>query len=63
MAWSDRVIEALRTGMMLNERVVGLAKKVERLDQGVPDLDRRLVRIETFVEIAESKRQGKLPPE
>ncbi len=61
MALSDKIIEALRSGVVLNERVVGLTKRVERLDRDVRDLDRRLVRIETFAEIAESK-QGKLPP-
>ena len=38
--------------MVLNERLNGLADKIERLDQDVRDLDRRVVRLETFVEIS-----------
>ncbi len=56
MAWSDRIIEALRTGIVLNERIAGLAKKIEQIDGDVRDLDRRIVRIETLLEIAGSKR-------
>lgn len=51
MAWSEKLLEALRKGMVLNERLNGLADKIERLDQDVRDLDRRVVRLETFVEI------------
>ncbi len=52
MAWKDKVVEALRAGLILNERVQSLAQRVERLDQDVRDMDRRLVRLETMVEIA-----------
>lgn len=46
MTWRDKVVEALRTGFVLNERVVELARKIERLDQDVRDIDRRVIRIE-----------------
>jgi hypothetical protein len=59
MAWRDKVVEALRTGFVLNERITELAKKVERLDQDVREIDRRLVRLEAFVELAD--RQKRLP--
>ncbi|MBA2408769.1 MAG: hypothetical protein H0V62_02965 [Gammaproteobacteria bacterium] len=52
MSWRDKVVEALRTGFVLNERVMELAKKVERLDDDVRTIDRRLVRMETLVELA-----------
>ncbi|MBA3731175.1 MAG: hypothetical protein H0W93_02115, partial [Gammaproteobacteria bacterium] len=49
----------LRTGFVLNERVLELAKRVERLDDDVRNIDRRLVRMETLVELA--GRQQRLP--
>ncbi|MGI8740820.1 MAG: hypothetical protein ACR2KU_14830 [Gammaproteobacteria bacterium] len=52
MTWRDKVVEALRTGFVLNERVMELAKRVERLDDDVRNIDRRLVRMETLVELA-----------
>ena len=30
MAWSEKLLEALRKGMVLNERLNGLADKIER---------------------------------
>lgn len=53
MSWKEKVVEALRGGLVLNERVQELGRKIERLDRDVRDIDRRLVRLETFVEIAE----------
>lgn len=61
MSLGDKLVDALKTGLVLNERVMGLAKKIERLDDDVREIDRRLVRIETFVEVTE-KQQGKLTP-
>jgi len=52
VTWRDKVVEALRTGFVLNERVMELAKRVERLDDDVRNIDRRLVRMETLVELA-----------
>ena len=52
MTWRDNVVEALRTGFVLNERVMELVKRVERLDDDVRNIDRRLVRMETLVELA-----------
>lgn len=59
MGLTDKLVEALRTAIQLNERVTSLAGKVERLDADVRDIDRRVVRLETMVEIAS---QGRLPP-
>ncbi len=59
MGLTDKLVEALRTAIQLNERVTSLAGKIERLDADVRDIDRRVVRLETMVEIA---AQGRLPP-
>ncbi len=57
MTWRDKVVEALRTGFVLNERVMELARRVERLDDDVRNIDRRLVRMETLVELASRQQR------
>ncbi|MGI9303566.1 MAG: hypothetical protein ACR2RB_12815 [Gammaproteobacteria bacterium] len=62
MAWKDRLVDAMRAGLVLNERVLELGRKIERLDSDVRDIDRRVIRIEAFMEIS-ATRQQRLPPE
>ncbi|HHM04375.1 MAG TPA: hypothetical protein ENJ19_01355 [Gammaproteobacteria bacterium] len=57
MALSEKLLKALQSGIVLNERVLALAQRIERLDDDVRQIDRRLVRIETFVEVAEKQKQ------
>jgi hypothetical protein len=45
------ILDGLRTAIELNGKVVSVAHAVDRLATDVRDLDRRLVRIETIVEI------------
>ncbi len=52
MSVSEKVLEALRAGILLNERVSTLIEKVNRMDQDIRKLNERLIRIETMVEIA-----------
>ena len=59
MGISEKVMEALRSGILLNERVTTLIDKVDRVDQDVRRLNDRLIRLETMVEIA--TMQPKLP--
>lgn len=59
MGLTDKLVEALRTAIQLNERVTSLAGKLERLDADVRDIDRRVVRLETMVEIGS---RGRLSP-
>jgi len=56
---SEKVMEALRSGILLNERVTTLIDKVDRVDQDVRKINDRLIRLETMVEIA--AMQPKLP--
>ena len=56
MGISEKVMEALRSGILLNERVLTLMEKVDRVDQDVRKMNDRLIRLETMVEIA------KMPP-
>lgn len=52
MSVSEKVFEALKAGVLLNERVSGLLEKVERMDQDMRRLNERLIRLETIVEMA-----------
>lgn len=59
MGISEKVMEALRSGILLNERVTTLIDKVNRVDQDVRKINDRLIRLETMVEI--TAMQPKLP--
>jgi hypothetical protein len=59
MGVSEKVMEALRSGILLNERVTTLIDKVDRVDQDVRKINDRVIRLETMVEIA--AMQPKLP--
>ncbi len=52
MGVSDKVLDALKAGILLNERVGNLMAKIERIDQDVRQINERLIRLETMVEIA-----------
>ncbi|MBE0582277.1 MAG: hypothetical protein IH612_00785 [Desulfofustis sp.] len=54
MGVSEKVMEALRAGILLNDRVSTLIGRVERMDQDIRGIDNRLVRLETLVEVARS---------
>ena len=55
MGVSERVMEALRAGILLNERVTTLIDKVSRMDQDIRHMNERLIRLETLVEIAQKQ--------
>ena len=52
MGISEKVMEALRSGILLNERVSTLIDKVDRVDQDVRKINDRVIRLEAMVEIA-----------
>lgn len=56
MGVSEKVMEALRAGILLNERVTTLIDKVDRLDDDMRKMNDRLIRLETMVEIAKMKQ-------
>ena len=62
MGISEKVMEALRSGILLNERVATLIDKVNRVDQDVRKINDRVIRLETMVEIArmQPKASGEL---
>lgn len=53
MGVSEKVMEALRAGILLNDRVSNLINKVDRMDQDMRGINNRVVRLETMVEIAQ----------
>lgn len=57
MAVSDKVLEALKAGILLNERLTTLIDKVDRMDGDLRQVNERLIRLETMVEIARSQPQ------
>ena len=56
---SEKVIEALRSGILLNERLSILIDKVNRMDEDVRKMNERLIRLETIVEVAMSMKMSK----
>lgn len=64
------ILAGLKTAIELNGKVVSVANAVERLTTDMRDLDRRVVRLETIVEIARpdgavlriASKQGSEPP-
>jgi hypothetical protein len=62
MALGDRILDALKAGVQLNERVTGLSREVKEMARDIRDLDRRLVRIETAFELMSGGRFAGLPP-
>ena len=66
MGISEKVMEALRAGILLNERVSTLIDKVNRMDQDIRHMNERLIRPETLVEVAKMQQiqseQPKIEP-
>jgi hypothetical protein len=56
MGISEKVLEALRAGILLNERVTTLIDKVNRMDQDIRHINERLIRLETLVEVAKMQQ-------
>ena len=55
MGISERVMEAMRAGILLNDRVNSLIEKVDRMDQDIRGINGRLIRLETLVEVTKSQ--------
>lgn len=55
--WTD-LREGIRRAILMQERVERLGAGIEKMEERVLDHDRRLVRIETMIEIAQQNRIG-----
>lgn len=56
MGISKKVMEALRAGILLNERLTTLIDKVNRIDADMRRMNGRLIRLETMVEVAKMQQ-------
>ena len=56
MGISEKVMEALRAGILLNERLATLIDKVNRIDEDMRRMNDRLIRLETMVEVAKMQQ-------
>ena len=63
MGVSGKVVEALKAGILLNEKLTTLIEKVERMDQDLRQINSRLVRLETMVEMAQKQAFPKIVSE
>lgn len=57
MSMSSKIFEALTGAIKLNDTITRLAEDVKDLAKEVKEIDRRLIRLEAFVEIAEKQRK------
>ncbi|MBA3016108.1 MAG: hypothetical protein KKD63_08735 [Proteobacteria bacterium] len=57
MGISGKIMEALKSGILMNERLSIFIEKVDRMDDDLRNLNSRLIRLETIVEIAKSQPQ------
>ena len=55
MGVSGTVMEALKAGILLNERLTTLIDKVDCMDKDFRRMNDRLIRLETMAEIAKSQ--------
>ena len=61
MGIADRILDGLRATIQLNERVSSLGQELKALSIEMRELDRRLIRVETALELASSGRFTSLP--
>lgn len=62
MSWAAEAFRALKKIILLEERVSQLADRVDGLGRLVTDMDRRLVRLETKLEVYESSARQRRGP-
>ena len=56
MSLADRVYDGMRNLMRLNDRLEGLTRDLKELSAQLRDVDRRLIRVETALELASEGR-------
>lgn len=62
MSITDRVLDALKSAIQLDLRVSALANSLADLSRDVREIDKRLVRIETLIELGIRGAGSPAPP-
>jgi vacuolar-type H+-ATPase subunit D/Vma8 len=63
MAALDQIIEGVKEVLKMSGEIKRLAESVRELSAEIRDIDRRVVRLETMVELAQAARGARrLPP-
>jgi hypothetical protein len=63
MSLADNFMSAAKQILLATENIKRLDEKVSRLADDVSGIDRRLIRIETFVEVGQRPPRRRLPSE
>lgn len=53
MSWTRDAVTAIRSILLIEDRIVGVSEQVKELMEVCKDLDRRLIRIEAKFELLE----------
>ena len=61
MGISEKIMEALKSGILMNERLTVFIAKVDRMDSDLRKVNERLIRLETMAELAQAKSSQSLP--
>jgi hypothetical protein len=56
MSLSERILDNFKTVLLIHEKLGALNQRVEALGRAVDQVDRRLVRVETVLELATEGR-------
>lgn len=63
MSVSSKIFEALTQAIKMTETVARLAEETRNVAKDVREMDKRLVRLEAFIEMAmQQQKLSKLPP-
>jgi hypothetical protein len=55
----DKIVKLVSDTIKMEGKIIGLADQVKELSKEVRDIDKRLIRIETFAEIADKVKKLK----
>lgn len=53
----DRIIKIVSESIKMNDRLISVSNQLKELAKDVRDIDKRLIRIETFAELAEKQKK------
>ena len=62
MSVTERILTGIRNVLRQQDKIEALTEAVKQLSSEMRELDRRLVRIETMIELAQSQAVPRLPP-